>query len=154
MRQGRILFGSPEGMVKDLLEYVTDLEEERDRALAQIREWNKDAEIQKAQEHEKEAYQILSRGFAPDEKQWEKIHAWEKEHTRQYHKMPKLEYPTKRIPNAPDYEYRFSPTHIGTLGEVICTVCYKKAITESKGDTSLLNEIVNQRGISYSFGEV
>ena len=154
MRRGRILFGTPEGKVRDLLEYVAALEDERDKALAQVRVWNQNTEIRKTKERDKETCRMYPGGFEPNDKQWEKIHAWEEKHTRQYHKTPKIDHPTKRIPNAPDFEYCFTHTHVGTLGRVVCKVCYKKAIALSLGNTALLEKIVDRKGIVYYFGEV
>jgi hypothetical protein len=149
-----IMYRNLEGDVEELLSYVEHLEKQRDEAREIVREWNKDSEIQQAEDKAKEAYKILSKGFAPDDDQWEQIEKWEKMHTGKYHKAPKTEEITKMRPNSPNYSYRFEYSQLGTLGEVVCTVCEAKAMRKSLGSMSRYDELMKKYNASFLFGEV
>ncbi len=149
-----IMYRRLDGQIEELQAYVEHLEEQRDEALLKVREWNKDAEIQQAEEKVKTAYRQLSKGFAPDDEQWNKIHEWEERHTKKHHKSPKVDYPTKKRLNGPNFDYRFEYTHLGTLGEVVCTVCERKAMRNSLGNETKFEELREKYGAGFLFGEV
>ena len=149
-----VMYRKLNGQVEDLLSYVESLEIERDNAVRQVREWNKDEEISKAEAKTKEAYRQLSKGFAPSDEQWEQIRNWEKKHTDDRHKTPKPVTPKKMTPDALFYEYRFSYSHIGTLGSVVCNSCERKAIEESKGDQAACRELLDRYGACFFIGEI
>ncbi len=75
-------------------------------------------------------------------------------HTGKYHKAPKTEEITKMRPNGPNYSYRFEYSQLGTLGEVVCTVCEAKAIKKSLGSMSRYDELMKKYNASFLFGEV
>ena len=131
VRHSRIFYKHAEGMVTDLLEYVKKLEDERNEALERVRNWNKDAEIQREIKEKDSANERLSKGFNPSNEQWEKINKWEEEHINKYHKSPRINYPMKMIPNSANFEYSFVFTQLGTLGSVTCTVCRDKKNKDS-----------------------
>lgn len=149
-----ILYRNPEGNVEELLAYVEHLEEQRDKAWAEVREWNKDSEIQHAKEQERAAYLKLSKGFAPDDDQWEKINEWETKHTEKYHKEPDVGYLTKKRLNGPNYSYQFEYSPIGTLGAVVCTVCERKALKRCLGNEAVYEELMKKYDANFMFGEV
>lgn len=149
-----IMYRNLEGDVEDLLSYVERIEKQRDDARERVREWNKDSEIQQAEDRVKEAYKQLSKGFAPDDNQWKQIEEWEKKHTEKYHKYPKVEGFTKWHFNSSHFSYQFAHTQLGTLGEVVCTVCADKAIRNSLGSMSKYHELMKKYEASFYFGEV
>ncbi|MBP3781785.1 MAG: hypothetical protein J6I68_00900 [Butyrivibrio sp.] len=149
-----IMYRNLEGDVEDLLSYVEHIEKQREEAWERVREWNKDSEIQQAEDKVKAAYKKLSRGFAPDDDQWEQIEKWEKKHAEKYHKPPKTKEITKKLLNGPNYSYQFEYSPIGTLGSVVCTVCAEKAMRNSLDSMSRYNELMERYNAHFSFGEV
>ena len=112
MSLGRLLYKDVNGQVNDLLEYVEELEKERDEALEKVPLWNESDEVKKAKDNERAAYAQLADGFAPDKEQWEKIKAWQKQHSEKYHQPPKDYRSTgsrKKMPTWMPY-YRYIST--------------------------------------------
>ncbi len=140
--------------IEELRSYVKQLEDERDEAVARVREWNKDAEIQQAEEKIKAAYHQLHNGFAPSDEQWEDIRKWEENHTAKYHKLPQADHPTKKRCNGPSFEYRFEHSPVGTLGEVVCTECESKAMKRSFGNVKRFRNLRKKNDSFFLFGEV
>lgn len=99
-------------------------------------------------------YLKLSKGFAPDDDQWEKINEWEKKHTEKYHKEPDVGYLTKKRLNGPNYSYQFEYLPIGTLGAVVCTVCERKALKRCLGNEAVYEELMKKYDANFMFGEV
>ena len=149
-----IMYRKLDGQIEELQAYVKHLEEQRDEALLKVREWNKDAEIQQAEEKVKAAHRQLSKGFAPDDEQWKKIHEWEERHTKKHHKAPKGDYPTKKGLNGLNFEYRFGDTSLGKLGEVVCMACERKAMRNSLGNETKIEELMKKYDAGFFFGEV
>ena len=152
----RLLYKNVEGKVEDLLEYVQKLERERDEALTKVKEWNKDAEIQAAEQKTKELYKKLSQGFNPDDKQWKKIEKWEDRHIKKYHRPSMFNkiVPMKCDPNMPDFEYGFSYTPLGPIGSVTCRKCQKKMLKRSLGNPIIYDELCKKYNVDFFFGEV
>ncbi len=149
-----IMYRNPEGEVEELLAYIEHIEKQRDEAWEKVREWNKESEIQHAKENERAAYLQLSKGFSPDDDQWIKINEWERKHTEKYHKKPKVEYLTKKMLNGPHYSYRFEYSPIGTLGDVVCTVCEHKALKRCLGNEMIYGKLLDKYDARFMFGEV
>lgn len=149
-----IMYRNLEGNIEELLSYVERIEKQRDEAQQRVREWNKDSEIQRAEGKVQAAYEQLSKGFAPTDNQWEQIDKWEKKHAEKHHKAPKTEYLTKMPPNCPNYSYRFEYSPLGTLGDVVCTVCAAKAMKNSLGNISRYEELLKMYDARFLFGEV
>ncbi len=154
MGRGSILYKSIDNRVEDVLEYVEKLEDERNEALDKVREWNKDAEIKKAEDTRKAALGQLSKGFAPNEEQWRKINEWEEKHILRRHTPRKSEELTKYNSNAPFFEYSFVNAPLGKLGSVRCATCYRKAVSKCFGNLKTLDRICKKKGIEFFIGEV
>ncbi len=158
MNHRRLFYKDINGKVNDLLEYVEELEKERDEALEKVQLWNESDEVKKAKDNERAAYAQLADGFAPDKEQWEKIKAWQKQHSEKYHQPPKDYRSTgsrKKMPTwMPYYRYSFEYTQLGTLGSVQCVNCYQKALAKSLGNIELLRNKCEKNDVEFFFGEV
>lgn len=149
-----IMFRGIDGEIEELLSYVKSLEQQRDEAYRKVHEWNKDAEIQQARDTARKACRRLARGFAPDTAQWKKIHIWGERHAKAHHKQPKAKHPTKKIPNAPNYQYRFEPSPTGTIGSVTCKACERKALRNSHGNGRKFSKLCKKYDVTFFIGEV
>lgn len=147
---------SSEELLEDLQECIANIKAERDDALRKLAEYSKDKEIQKIQ-NEFDAYKEKRRaGFCPDMEQWKKIEAWEKTHSDVFHKAPakSKQYAMKCNPNVARYEYQFEPTHVGTLGSVVCQTCRKKVFERSLGKRYIYDKLMKSMDAMYFIGEV
>lgn len=104
--------------VHKLKDYIVTLKDQRDRAWKELKEYNKDSEIQKLQEEIKKLNYILSGGigFFITEDEQKKIDQWINDHTEYKHNGSHY---AGAIGGR--YSYKFTPTSIGDIGEIICS---------------------------------
>ena len=134
---------------------VEKYEEERNEAIEKMKNWNKDEEIQRLQKIINSLEENLSRGFCPDEQEWENIKKWQESHKKRMHPVSeRYETAFKSNPFAPSYHYDFVYSEVGRLGSVVCRTCQRKAIVESEGDIAQLKKLIKDYDAEYYFGEV
>lgn len=113
--------------VNKLKDYILRLKDQRDRAWKELKEYNKDEEIQKLQEKIKELNHELSggSGFFISKDEREEINKWIAEHVKEKHNGSHY---AGAIGGR--YSYRFVPTSIGDIGEIICSCGEKYCFRE------------------------
>ena len=103
--------------VNRLKNYIIQLKEQRDKAWETLREYNKDIEIQKLQDEINELKNRKHKGMAfvitPEEQ--ELINEWKEKHVKEKHNG---DHYAGAIGGR--YSYRFVPTSIGDIGEIMC----------------------------------
>ena len=77
----------------------------------------KDDELKRLSDELKQARDDLSRGFEISEEEFEAIHAWKVAHENEKHGG----YPCYSGAIGGQYDYIFTPTSIGDIGEIRCT---------------------------------
>ena len=77
----------------------------------------KDDELQRLSEELKQARDDLSRGFEISKEEFDAIHAWKVAHENEKHGG----YPCYSGAIGGQYDYIFTPTSIGDIGEIRCT---------------------------------
>ena len=104
--------------VNKLKDYIAKLKEQRDKAWKELREYNKDVEIQKLQEEIKELKNRKFEGFNFNitKEELAKINEWKEKHVEEKHDGS---YYAGAIGGM--FTYQFIPTSIGDIGEVICS---------------------------------
>ena len=135
-------------------EIIAQLEQQRDAAVNQMREWNKDAEIQSREETITELRKQGTDGFCPSTEQWKQIREWEKRHSDNRHNTSENNQPQKMIPGAADFIYSFSHTPIGTIGSVECEVCRNTAFERSGGNYLYYRRLCKELDVVFFIGEV
>ena len=103
--------------VNTLKEYILQLKDQRDRAWAELKEYNKDERIQKFQNEIDELKNRKRKGMAfvitPEEQAM--INEWKENHVKEKHNG---DHYAGAIGGR--YSYSFVPTSIGDIGEIIC----------------------------------
>ncbi len=150
---GSLLYKTVGDQIVDLLSHIEQLEKERDEAHDKMMQWNQDAEIQAAQQKEKEAYSRLTKGFAPDDMQWSRIDKWEKKHTSKHHQYARNHIHTKKG-QGPCFRYSFEGSPIGNLGSVVCVDCERKALKKSLGNEKVFRRLCERYDAIFFIGEV
>ncbi len=135
-------------------EIIAQLEQQRDAAVNQMREWNKDAEIQNREETITELRKQGTDGFCPSTEQWKQIREWEKRHSDNRHNTSENNQPQKMIPGAAHFIYSFSHTPIGTIGSVECEVCRNTAFERSGGNYLYYQRLCKELDVDFFIGEV
>lgn len=104
--------------VNKLKDFILRLKNQRDRAWKELKEYNKDVEIQKLQDEIDELKNRKNKEMAfvitPEEQ--EMINDWIEEHTNEVHKGYLYTGPI-----GGSFTYKFIPTSIGDIGEVVCS---------------------------------
>ena len=103
--------------VNKLKDYIARLKEQRDKAWKELKEYNKDVEIQKLQDEIKELKTSKNKtlAFVLTEDEQEDVKNWIEDHINEVHRG--YHY-TGTIGG--NFSYRFIPTSIGDIGEIIC----------------------------------
>lgn len=102
----------------EIYEYVARVEDISDKALATVRDWNRDSEIQKLQEELQQTKSLIYNNFTLTAEEYEKVKAWQEQH----------------VANKPSgrhrgyWFYEFTPTELGTIGLCGCESCREKFI--------------------------
>ena len=99
----------------EVYEYVANVEDVADAALAQVRDWNKDTEIQKLQEELQELKSKIHNDFTLTQDECDKVRVWKSRHKEAKHKNQKYSY----------WSYSFTPTELGTIGCCVCGSCHE-----------------------------
>jgi len=111
----------------DIKRYVEMCEKDRQDALDKVAEWNKDEEIQKLKDEISEMKKSKLKGlsFVVTEEELEEIKKWMDNHIKEKHGG---DHYAGAIGGR--YSYRFVPTSIGEIGEVVCscgeTFCFRE----------------------------
>ena len=103
---------------KEIEDYVESCEKQRDKAIAQVKEWNKDEEIQrlKTEMENREKRKAGSTIFVIEPEENAAINEWIDKHTKEKHNSSHY---AGAIGGR--YSYSFVPTSIGEVGEIICS---------------------------------
>jgi hypothetical protein len=99
----------------DIEKYIKECEDQRDTAIQQMKEWNKDSEIQKLKEELENARRDLRSGFLITKEEDKEIKNWLIKHTEEKHNGVFYEGAI-----GGRYTYHFTPTSIGDIGEIVC----------------------------------
>ena len=104
--------------VNKLKDYIVKLKNQRDKAWEELREYNKDDEIQKLQEKINELKNRKSEelNFNISKEELAKIKEWEEKHIKEKHNGS---YYAGAIGGR--FTYSFTLTSIGDVGEVVCS---------------------------------
>lgn len=113
--------------VNKLKDYIVTLKNQRDRAWKELKEYNKDEEIQKLQ---KEINQLKNKkaegfNFNISKEELVKINKWKEKHVEEKHDGS---YYAGAIGGM--FTYQFIPTSIGDIGEIKCSCGEKYCFRE------------------------
>ena len=113
--------------VNKLKDYIVTLKNQRDRALKELKEYNKDVEIQKLQDEIDELKNRKNKNlcFVITDDEQEDINNWIEEHTNEVHKG--YLYAGAIGGN---FSYQFVPTSLGDIGEIKCSCGEKYCFRE------------------------
>jgi hypothetical protein len=100
----------------EIYEYVVRVEDISDKALATVRDWNKDSEIQKLQEEMLSLKSKLYNDYTLTSDEYTEVKKWQTDHVTRDHQGKHSGY----------WSYKFTPTEIGTVGVCICEHCHKE----------------------------
>ena len=103
-----------ENLFEDILEYIKDVEEERDDAVRKMKEWNKDVELETLRKQLSE-YRKRSE-FVLTEEEDEAVTEWCMKHRREKHGKN-----SETGCGGGTYTYEFTPTSIGTAVSIKCS---------------------------------
>ena len=103
---------------EDIENYIKRCEEQRERAIELVRTWNKDEEIQKLKEQIEKMQESKQHSitFAITTEENEKIQKWIDAHINEKHNGS---YYAGAIGGM--FTYKFTPTSIGEIGEIVCS---------------------------------
>ena len=104
--------------VNKLKDYIVTLKNQRDKAWKELKEYNKDVEIQKLQNEVKELKNRKFEGFNFNisKEKLAKINEWKEKHVEEKHDGS---YYAGTIGGM--FTYTFTLTSIGDIGEVVCS---------------------------------
>lgn len=97
----------------EIYEYIARIEDVADAALAQVRDWNRDTEIQKLQEEIQTLKSKIHSDFTLTQDEHDNIRSWQSTHREAKHKNKKYSY----------WSYTFTPTGLGLVGCCKCNEC-------------------------------
>ena len=100
----------------ELYNYVVQVEKTSDKALATVRDWNKDAEIQKLQQEVEELRSKIYNDFTLTAEEHNTVSAWKRSHREKEHRGRHSGY----------WTFEFTPTELGTIGYCVCESCREK----------------------------
>lgn len=113
--------------VNKLKDFILTLKGQRDRAWKELKEYNKDVEIQKLQEEIKELKTLKNKNlcFVITDDEQEDINNWIEVHIQNKHNG-------NRYAGAIGgrFTYQFIPTSLGDIGEIICSCGEKYCFRE------------------------
>ena len=123
-----VMFGSPEGNFKKAIEMLQQVHESQERTIERLREENKrvtdeaykDNELSDLKKRYEEMQKDYFRGFPISEEEEDAISKWQVEHIRKKHWDKKNNCPMSAGAIGGRFTYRFIPTSIGTIGEIVC----------------------------------
>ena len=95
-------------------DYVVQVEETANKALATVREWNKDSEIQKLQFELKELKSKIYEDFTLTSEEHIEVLNWQNEHRETKHKNKQYVH---------WWSFEFTPTGLGLVGCCKCNDC-------------------------------
>ena len=107
----KLYIGDISGKINEVVDYINQLERERDEAIKRVKEWNASEEIRKTEQECKEAVSRANMGFAPTKEVWEEINTWEDQHASDKHPVPEIKEPRKYIPGLAHFRYEFENTY-------------------------------------------
>lgn len=111
-----------EQCVGAVIDRINELEREKENAFAQLREFNKDAELEKLRKELKECRKETSRGFSISEEEQKDIDNWKRKHEAEKHGLKTDEDRLKAAGTIGGrYTYHFHPTSIGDIGIIECS---------------------------------
>ena len=97
----------------EIYAYVSRTEETADKALATVRDWNKDSEIQKLQQELRELRSKIYDDFTLTTDEHVEIIDWQNKHREAKHKNKRHVL----------WSFEFTPTGLGLVGCCKCTEC-------------------------------
>lgn len=143
--------------IKMLTDYISSLQSDRQRALDQLAEFNKDETIQYYKEAAEVAEADARRGFAITQDEKAAISKWQNEHLVKEHNLVTAKQQVQAFGCCGgNFSYSFYPTSIGTSGVCICGVCEKRAmqaVSELQKETAY-NEYMKAHNGSFEFQEL
>ena len=105
-----------------IIDRINDAEREKEYALKQLKEFNKDDELEKLREELKECRKEASRGFGISEEEQKDIDNWKRKHEAEKHGLKTNEDRMKASGTIGGrYTYHFHPTSIGDIGIIECS---------------------------------
>ena len=104
--------------INKLRDYILSLKLQKDKALKQLKEYNKDVEIQKLQTELNELKNKENKNmcFVVTPEEQEMINDWIDKHIKDAHNGNRYAGAIGGM-----FTYRFVPTSIGDIGEIICS---------------------------------
>ena len=99
----------------EIYEYVARAEDISDKALATLRDWNRDTEIQKLQEELQQTKALIYNNFTLTAEEYERLKVWQADHANSH-----------RGKHSGYWTYEFTPTEIGVIGYCACESCSEK----------------------------
>ena len=99
-----------------IYDYVTEVEEERDKAREQVKLWNKDEEIQKLKTENETLRRREYTSFVITPEEREFINNWKAAHVAESPNCGGYKGPI-----GGNWSYEFTPTSIGDLGIIKCS---------------------------------
>lgn len=128
-------------------EKIKDLKE-------QILNFRADAYKDQELKEMKETYDSMKndyyRGFPISKSEMQNIKNWMQDHENKHHGG----YPCYHGVSGGGYIYQFHPTAIGTIGEIICNSCKRKAFKESFGDWTEYQELLKEYDGIFIFKDI
>ena len=101
--------------LEGIYDYVAKTEEIADKALATVRDWNRDTEIQKLQEELQQTKALIYNNFTLTTEEYERLKVWQADHANSH-----------RGKHSGYWTYEFTPTEIGVIGYCACESCSEK----------------------------
>lgn len=102
----------------EIYNYVARVEETTDKALATVRDWNKDSEIQKLQQELHELRSKIYDDFTLTADEHIEVIDWQNKHREAKHKNKRY------VP----WSFEFTPTGLGLVGCCKCNECNEEFI--------------------------
>jgi hypothetical protein len=97
----------------EIYEYVANTEDKADKALATVRDWNKDSEIQKMQQEVRELRSKIYNDFTLSVDEHTEVVDWQNKHKEAKHKNKRYIH----------WSFEFTPTGLGLVGCCKCNEC-------------------------------
>lgn len=109
----------------EILTYVKECEEQKEKALEKLAQWNKEEEILKLKEEIKKIRNENRYGFSITEEENKAISEWMENHIKEKHNGNSYAGAI-----GGNFTYKFIPTSIGTIGEIQCSCGEKFCFAE------------------------
>ena len=135
-------------LVEETLEYAESVEEKNKELLDE--HW-KDKQLAEMKEKYSQMEKSFYRGFPISEDQQKAINNWEDQHWTNRHGAPdNRSRLMKSGAIGGSFEYRFTPTSIGTVGSVCCQSC-KQKVKRELGDLSGKERIEKEKELNEKY---